>query len=227
MRSGPERAPARPTATDPALGAALARSAARHAHLCPRQVLGARIALLGARQLGLPVPRRDKRLLAIVETDGCFADGVWAATGCRVGGRTLRVEDHGKVAATLVDVRGGAAWRIRPADGARDAAQAWAAAHGIGTARRRPGEARRDEGDRVLARWTAYLEAYQHLPDAVLLVAAPVALARPIGEIVGHEAARAVCAGCGEEVGNGREVAGADGALRCVACAGGAYWRPA
>ncbi len=59
--------------------------------------------LLAGRWLGLDVPRDDKRLLTFVETDGCAADGVSSATGCRVGGRTLRVIDFGKVAATFVD----------------------------------------------------------------------------------------------------------------------------
>lgn len=81
----------------------LEKSAARHTHLCPRQVLGVRVALAGASALGLSIPRADKRLLIILETDGCFADGVEAATGCTVGHRTLRVEDYGKITATFAD----------------------------------------------------------------------------------------------------------------------------
>jgi formylmethanofuran dehydrogenase subunit E len=71
----------------------LEESAARHSHLCPRQVLGVRIGLVGAAALGIDAPRLDKRLLVILETDGCFADGVEVTTGCSVGHRTLRVED--------------------------------------------------------------------------------------------------------------------------------------
>src|SRR3712207_7090667 len=40
---------------------------------------------------------------SFVETDGCFADGVSVATGCWLGRRTLRLVDHGKVAATFMD----------------------------------------------------------------------------------------------------------------------------
>jgi len=40
-------------------------SAARHNHLCPRQVLGVRIGLAGAQALGLEIPRSDKRLIVI------------------------------------------------------------------------------------------------------------------------------------------------------------------
>lgn len=89
-------------------------SSSRHSHLCPRQVLGARVGLAGAAALGLDLPRCDKRLLVFVETDGCFADGVEAATGCTVGHRTLRVVDYGKIAAVFVDVQAEQAVRVAP-----------------------------------------------------------------------------------------------------------------
>ena len=60
----------------------LYESAKCHKHLCPRQILGARMALLAGEVLGLELPRVDKRLLIIAETDGCTADGIIAATGC-------------------------------------------------------------------------------------------------------------------------------------------------
>jgi len=47
----------------------LAESAKRHKHLCPRQVLGARMGLFAAELLGIELPRRDKRLLVISETE--------------------------------------------------------------------------------------------------------------------------------------------------------------
>jgi formylmethanofuran dehydrogenase subunit E len=124
-------------------------SAARHSHLCPRQVLGARIGLVSAGALGLEIPRSDKRLLVILETDGCFADGVEAATGCTIGHRKLRVEDYGKVAATFVDVKTGQAVRITPALDVRQRAYAYAL----------------DEKRHYFAQ----LAAYQVMPDSVLL----------------------------------------------------------
>src|SRR5439155_26987565 len=85
----------------------LAATAALRHHLCPRQVIGARMGLLAGELLGLELPQADKRLLVIVETDGCAADGVAVACNCWVGRRTLRVEDYGKVAATFVDTHTG------------------------------------------------------------------------------------------------------------------------
>ena len=109
----------------------LRESAARHRHLCPRQVIGARMGLLAGRVLGLAVPQEDKRLLTLVETDGCFADGVSVASGCWVGRRTLRVVDWGKIAATFVDTRTGRAVRLAARRAARTLAAEYALMPGM------------------------------------------------------------------------------------------------
>jgi hypothetical protein len=105
------------------LDALLEATAARHAHLCPKQVLGARMGLLAGALIGIELPQHDKRLLVIMETDGCTADGIAVATGCSVGHRTLRVEDYGKVAATFVDTHTERTLRIVPQLEARSRAQ--------------------------------------------------------------------------------------------------------
>ncbi|MFO3797100.1 MAG: FmdE family protein, partial [Anaerolineales bacterium] len=109
-----------------ALADLLQKSASQHSHLCPRQILGVRMGLLGMKALGFDAPPPKKRLLVIVETDGCFADGITAATDCTVGHRTLRVEDYGKTAATFVDTITGQAVRIAPALDIRQKAHAYA-----------------------------------------------------------------------------------------------------
>lgn len=183
----------------------LQRSAERHRHLCPRQVLGARIGLAGAAALGLEIPRTDKRLLAIVETDGCFADGVEAATGCSMGHRTMRLEDYGKIAATFVDVKTGQAVRVAPRTDVRE--RAWQYA---------PEETRR---------YFAQLKAYQRMPDEELLMVQAVELTTPVATIISRPGIRVNCARCGEEIINEREVE-VDGQILCRACAGPAYYRP-
>lgn len=184
----------------------LEQAAARHSHLCPRQVLGVRIGLAGAAALRLDIPRRDKRLLAILETDGCFADGLEVATGCAVGHRTLRVEDYGKVAATFVDVTTEQAVRVAPRLDVRQAAAAYAL----------------DEPRHYFQQ----LRGYQIMPDAALLTIEPVQLLRPIHQIVSRPGVRVNCAGCGEEIMNERETI-VDGQPFCVACARGGYYASA
>lgn len=183
----------------------LEETAARHSHLCPRQVLGVRIGLAGPAAIGLDLPRRDKRLLVIVETDGCFVDGVEAATGCSVGHRMLRVEDYGKVAATFVDVHTEQAVRVAPRIDVRERAASFL-----------PQEPRH---------YYAQLRAYQMMADDDLLSIQAVHLVRPVGRLVSRAGVRVNCAKCGEEIINEREVHRA-GITLCRACAGFAYYLP-
>ena len=182
---------------------ALEVASARHRHLCPRQVLGARCAIAAAAILELEVPRTDKRLLVIVETDGCFVDGVEAVTGGSVGGRTLRVEDYGKIAATFIDVKTERALRVAPQIDVRARASDYA-----------PEQTRR---------YFAMLHGYQRMPDAELLSFQWVNLSKSVAAIVSRAGARAKCDECGEEIINEREVVRA-GATLCRTCAGGGYY---
>lgn len=185
------------------LEAHLKTVAALHRHLCPRQVLGVRMGLLAGQRLQLALPQTSKRLMAIVETDGCFADGVSVAANCWLGHRTLRLEDYGKVAATFVDTHTGTAVRIAANSGARALAGQCAP------------EARN--------RWEAMLFGYQRLLDEDLFTLQAVALKQSVGQLVSRAGARAVCTVCGEEILNEREVKTASGTL-CRACATTAYY---
>jgi formylmethanofuran dehydrogenase subunit E len=185
------------------LQAFFAATAARHSHLCPRQVLGVRAGLAGTTALGLDVPRRDKRLLVILETDGCFADGVEVVTGTTVGHRTLRVEDYGKAAATFVDTRSEKALRVSPCRDVRQ--KAWQYA---------PGEKRH---------YFAQLSAYQCMPEEELFDINEVRLIPPPKVILSIAGLRTECARCGEEIINQREIH-QDGLILCRACAGQGYY---
>ncbi|MBI5291360.1 MAG: TraR/DksA C4-type zinc finger protein [Chloroflexi bacterium] len=190
----------------------LEASAALHRHLCPRQVLGARMGMLAGELLGLDLPQTDtrtfgpsagKRLYAIVETDGCFTDGVSAATNCWVGRRTMRVEDYGKVATTFVDTQTGQAIRIVPQSDVRLRA--------------------RDYAPEARNKWETMLLGYQRIPAGELLSALPVQLKTPMEKIASRAGVKALCEICGEEIMNEREVI-RDGAILCRACAGHAYY---
>ena len=177
--------------------------AALHHQLCPRQALGVRMSLSAGEFLGLDLPQSDKRLLTIVETDGCGADGIAVATGCWVGHRTMRIEDYGKVAATFVDTRTNQAVRIVPRTQARQLAYEYAPeAHG---------------------NWEAQLLGYQRMPAEELLVAQAVQLKALIEQIFSRVGVRVICATCGEEIMNEREVV-REGLVLCKSCAGSNYY---
>src|SRR5690606_8407786 len=123
-RGGPSKMRGTPESigslSESAVAEACSASAREHQRLCPRQVLGVRMGLAAGPAVGLDVPRADKRLLLLAETDGCFVDGVGAATNCTVGHRTLRIVDYGRVAITAVDTASGQAVRISPRPGVRE-----------------------------------------------------------------------------------------------------------
>ncbi len=181
-----------------------ARSAQRHERLCPRQVLGVRMGLAAAAALGVDPRAPGKALYVFAETDGCFADGVEAATGCSMGHRTMRLMDYGRVALVATHLESGAAVRVAPAPGVREAASAYAP----------PGETRR---------YYQQLEGYQAMPDDALLRVEPVTLRVDMAALLGRKGLRVDCARCGEEVLNGREFLDGRGAV-CQACAGPAFY---
>ncbi|HEY5730716.1 MAG TPA: FmdE family protein [Anaerolineales bacterium] len=182
----------------------LRESSSRHKHLCPRQVLGARMALYASQLLDLDLPRVDKRLLVISETDGCTVDGLIAATGCHVGGRTLRILDFGKVAATFTDTASETSLRIVPSPKSRSLAREC-----FPTARNR---------------WEAMLLGYQCMPASELFIVQHVQLDMPLSQIVSRAGRRTMCDVCGEEVINGRETS-KDDLIVCRACAGDGYFQ--
>lgn len=179
-------------------------SATHHHKICPRQVLGARIGLLAGHLLNLPLPQPEKRLLAIVETDGCFVDGVSATTGCYIGRRTLRIEDYGKTAVTFVDTLTEQTIRIVPHSNIRELA--W------------------DYAPSARNKWEAQLIGYKHIPDDFLFCWQRVELTVPVKQIVGQAGKHASCEICGEEIINQREVMH-EGTTFCKSCAGYSYFR--
>ncbi len=182
----------------------LQKTSQRHSHLCPRQVLGVRMALAGGACLGMELPRADKSLVVIAETDGCFADGLEVAAGVSVGRRTLRVEDYGKIAATFVNVKTGEAWRLAPRLDVRARALEYA-----------PEEKRH---------YFAQLAAYRVMPEEALFSIVPVFLTPTIEQIVSRVGVRVNCCMCGEEIINEREIV-QDGVVYCRSCYGQSYYR--
>ena len=189
---------------EPALESLLAKSAEKHHHLCPREILGVRMGLVAGKALGMDVPRHDKKMLVLVETDGCFISGVEASSGCSVNRRTMRVIDLGRIAATFIHIKSGQAVRVAPRLDIRERAKLYAP------------DTRR--------RYFAMLKGYQRMPDDELLSVQPIELTVSVKELLSRPGIRVNCQLCGEEVINERELI-RDGVTLCRACAGDAYYR--
>jgi len=172
--------------------------------VCPGQVLGVRMAMLGCHLLGIDEPAHDKkRLLVYVEIDRCMADAIAAVTGCRLGKRTLKHMDYGKCACTFVDTLNGRAVRISARDDARE--HVWSYV---------PPGIDKDKAQR---------QAYKIMPDDELFVVQEVRVNIPDHDRPGRPISRVVCAICGEGINDRREVE-LNGLILCRACAQGSYY---
>jgi formylmethanofuran dehydrogenase subunit E len=187
----------------PSISELLKTSASRHDHLCPRQVLGVRMGLAGLRAIGLEPPVTKSTALIVVETDGCFVDGIEVATGVTVGHRSLRIVDLGKIAATFSSIETGRSIRLAPRAGIRALAATYA-----------PGEAER---------YSAQLKGYAAMPEQELFEAHEVVLEPSLGVLLSRPEARTACGLCGEEIINEREVVRNEAVL-CRSCAGAGYY---
>ena len=178
----------------------LPKAEAAHGHMCPGQILGVRMALLGLKSLGIDDPRGAdrKRLVTFVEIDRCATDAIGMVTGCRLGKRTLKFRDWGKMAATFVDLASNRGVRILAVEDSRELA--------------------RKLFPHIESKSAQQMAAYRELPDAELFLEQWVDVEVDESELPGFKAERSICAQCGEGVNFGRFVE-AKGRKLCLSCA--------
>jgi formylmethanofuran dehydrogenase subunit E len=178
-----------------------------HGHMCAGQLLGARMAVLGCRLIGVDDPRGAdrKKLIAWVEIDRCMADAVGAVTGVRLGKRSLKYLDYGKVAATFYNTETGEAVRVVALEESRALA-----------------DARHPE---IESKKERQFRAYREAADEELFKVERVEVEYGEMDRPGRPRSRVRCARCGEGVNDGREVAGPEGSALCRPCASGGYYR--
>jgi formylmethanofuran dehydrogenase subunit E len=71
-----------------------------HGHFCPFSAIGVKAAARAVQELGVRSTGMEE-VVAIVETNNCFSDGVQFVTGCSFGNNALIYRDFGKTAFTL------------------------------------------------------------------------------------------------------------------------------
>lgn len=91
--------------------ALLLKAGELHGHFCPFLALGVRAGLIAMRALGIQENPGMEDVVAILECNNCFSDGVQAVTGCTFGNNALIYLDVGKTAFTLAR-RDGTAVRV-------------------------------------------------------------------------------------------------------------------
>ena len=81
-----------------------------HGHFCPGVASGVKAAVRAMKELNVSSTGMEE-VIAIVETNNCFSDGVQFVTGCSFGNNALIYRDYGKTAFTLTK-RNGEAVRV-------------------------------------------------------------------------------------------------------------------
>lgn len=183
-------------------------SAKAHGHLCPGQVIGVRMAMLGCRLIGLDEPSilpQIKKIIVYVEMDRCATDAISYVTGVKLGRRSLKFIDNGIMAATFVNLETGKAFRIVSTETARELA---------------PKLMPSIEDSRL-----AQLEAYKIMNDSDLFTVSRVKVNVPAAEMPGPTRFKAVCARCGIVVRDKKEVL-KNNQILCRPCAFGSYYEP-
>jgi len=71
-----------------------------HGHFCPGSAMGVKAAARAVKELGVKSTGMEE-VVAIVETNACFSDGIQMVTGCSLGNNALIYRDYGKTAVTL------------------------------------------------------------------------------------------------------------------------------
>ena len=181
-------------------------SADAHGHLCPGQVIGVRMAMLGCDLIGLDNPSelpQIKSLIVYVEIDRCATDAIAYVTGVKLGRRSLKFVDNGIMAATFVNLDSGKAFRVRSRETSRDLVENYA-----------PG---------IEDKHKQQLEAYKKMPGDVLFEVAEVSVDVPYSDMPGPTQFKAECENCGVAVRDKREIY-KNGKILCRICAGDTYF---
>ena len=186
----------------------LAESVKIHGHLCPGQVLGVRMSMLGLQEIGIEKPKGSDRksIMVFVEMDRCATDAVQSVTGCSLGHRTMKFMDYGKMAATFLNLKTGCGARVIAREDSRTRAS--------------------DYFPEIPDKHAAQLEAYKIMPDEELFDLMEVKVSLRPEDMPGRPLRRAPCQRCGEYVQDMREVYRNDMVL-CRPCAEGGYYSAA
>lgn len=177
----------------------------KHGHICPGQVLGVRMALLGCNLVDVvdPLIKDRKNILVWVEIDRCLTDAIAVVTGTSLGRRSMKFFDYGKAAATFYNVINGFAKRISAFEESRDLAKA---AHPF------------------LDKKDAQMLFYKEASNEELFKVEDVLPLLKESDMPGSPKRRVFCEVCKEGVNDGREVYTAGGGVFCRWCLQGGYY---
>jgi formylmethanofuran dehydrogenase subunit E len=187
-----------------------------HGHFCSYLTLGLKAGCMAVRELGAKSTGMEE-LIAIVETNSCFSDGVQIATGCSFGNNALVFRDVGKTAFTLAR-RDGESVRVvlRPDYQERFGSGSPEASALFDKLVRRREEPAPGESERMMQLWREISFGHLEIPEEELFK-----VERRVTQLPSYAPifASAACSECGENVMESR-LRIRDGQPICMDCAG-------
>jgi formylmethanofuran dehydrogenase subunit E len=193
-----------------------------HGHFCTHVALGVRAGYLALTALGIEQNLGMEEVIAIVETNNCFSDGIQVVTGCTFANNALIYRDLGKTAATVA-LRDGTAVRVAVradyTDGLNDRyPEAAALFDKVVRDRQEPTP---EEEDKLVRLWTEASADQLKLPAEQLFTVEHLQIDVPeYAPIFGSVR----CTLCGEGVMESRARI-KHGQPACIACAGASYYQ--
>lgn len=189
-----------------------------HGHFCPGLALGVIAGAYGMQEFGLANDGMEE-LLAIVETNNCFCDGIQYVTGCTFGNNALVYRDYGKTAVTFCR-RDGQGLRLAVKSDYREKLNLLIPEFGP-LFQKVVTERKGDESDRTEFKKAAAKASFRllEMPREDIMTAAAVRISipeyAPIQESI-------VCENCRESV-MGSKIMEHNGKRLCRNCAGSGY----
>ena len=170
-----------------------------HGHVCMGQLLGVHIAHRGMDEIGTADP---KEMIVFVENDRCIADAIQILTGTRLGRRTMKLVNYGKMAATFYNTETEKAVRVSVSQGLNDIV----------------GKISEDREEKQ-RQFDSILEA----PSDDVVDVRPVTVEILPKDMPGRPKRTVMCSRCGEKVMDGKDFESSDGP-QCYSCHYGAYY---
>ena len=189
-----------------------------HGHYCPGLAYGVRAAYRAVTELGVHSTGMEE-VVAIVETNNCFADGIQFVTGCSFGNNAMLFRDLGKTAVTLAKRSGEGIRVVVDMDSetlAKREPEAMALFQKV-VAKRKGNE---EDSLNLRRLWRQASFNTLDVPDAELLKAQPVTIELPAYAPI---LASIRCSICGENVMESR-VRMKNGQPVCLTCSGQEYY---
>jgi len=215
------RAPIEAMVRDGDLEGLLRKAGELHGHFCPYVALGVRAGYTALKRLGIERNLGMEEVIAIVEANNCFSDGVQMTTGCSFANNALIYHDLGKTAVTVAK-RDGSAVRVAVrADYSTSFDERYPEAHElfekIVTNREEPTP---EEQARLSQLWAETSYKQLDLPEEEIFNVETKRIDLPSYAPI-HDSA--ICSVCGESVMETKARL-RDGKPVCIACAGAEHY---